>query len=183
MPATRRDHEDRSGAEPVDEAAADQRDDETGERARQQVDDAGLQHGRPEAVSRCACGIWTNCVSPRNAKYRPMPTKIGGEVGEHHRPAGQHPIDTSGCFARRSQNHQPTEHDDADRRAAEGRRRCPAPRIALGDRQQHRRQTRSQADRPQPVDRPRRLRGRAGTTNTTIAITTTVNPVVSQKTR
>ena len=53
MPAAAADDEHRSSAEAVDEPAADQRDEKAGEGAGQQVDDAGFQNGRAEAVSRC----------------------------------------------------------------------------------------------------------------------------------
>ena len=92
-------------------------------------------------------------------------------------------MDTSGCFARRSQNHQ------APRTT---RPHAAQPRVA-GDVQPHELPcviASSTVDRPAASPAapsqsmvPVELRGRAGTMSTTIAMTTSVKAVVSQKTR
>ena len=85
-------------------------------------------------------------------------------------------VDTSGCLARRSHTHQATRRTTPHAADASVARRRPAPRVALRDRQQHGRQAGGQAGGTEPVDGPVELRGRAGTTSTAIAMTTSVKP-------
>ena len=74
-----------------------------------QVDDAGFEHGRAEAVSRCLMRDLDELGQAEEGEVQSHAHEDRGEVGQHDRVAGLSiSVDTSGCFARRSQSHQPT---------------------------------------------------------------------------
>jgi hypothetical protein len=120
---------------------------------------------------------------PRKAKYNPIPTKIVARLVNNIARRVSMPMDTSGCLARRSHSHQPV--NTAIPLAVQ-------PSVA-GEVQPHEMPwviANKIADRPAPRPAapsqsmvPFDVRARAGTSITTMAMTTMVNAVVSQKTR
>ncbi len=161
MPCCGRDDEDRLGAEAVDEPAADQCDEKTGDRTGQQIDDAGLEHGRSEAVSRCLVRDLDELRQAEKSEVQSHADEDGGEIGEQYRASAQH-LRRHQRLLGPSLPEPPADHDgDADGCARQGSRRHPAPGVALGDRQQHRGQSGAEACGAEPVDRTRRA-ARAG---------------------